>query len=142
MENRVGRRDFLKGLVKVVGGVVTGGLVGGCGIVVDEIVRSNVRKRIDPRQINVHVNGGTGGFGKGVLPAPYDIKLLAYYRIRDLGTGEIEIVEGRYGGLTYDWENKYHKIYRNKCTDGSMTEFIENGNIITIIRMPKTKDSD
>ena len=133
---KVSRRGFLSGLGKVVAGVWAAGLAGCTGNdVVDYVIANRVINSREKDEEKIGENK------KGLCAAPYDVKLAAYYRIKDTKTGNVEIIEGNYGQLTEDWRNNYHKNYRNKYPNGFTVDFVEDGRILAMFR-PSEKNSD
>ena len=130
------RRNFLSGLGRVVAGVGAVGLTGCTGHdVVDYVIANRV---LNPRKKAEEEKGENES---GLCAAPYDVKLAAYYRIKDTKTGNVEIIEGSHGQLTEDWRNNYHKNYRNKYPNGFTVDFVEDGRILAMYR-PSEKNSD
>ena len=123
---KMNRRNFLSGLGRVVAGVGAVGLTG-CG-------RSPIVDFIATKVVYDNVVKGEEVEGKELIQGPvvpYDVDFLAYYRIKDLKTGEVEIVEGEYGNLSKNWETGLKVQYRGKCPDGYMVEMIEGERLIS-----------
>ena len=126
----VSRRGFLKaGLVGVVGGA---GAVGLSGCTSNPIVNALTARVVYDR----FVKGGEGVEENKELAqgpeVPYDVDFLAYYRIEDLKTGDVEIVEGDYGNLSKNWETDLKAQYVGKCPNGYRVEMIEGDRLVSI----------
>jgi len=121
-----GKRLGLVGKV-ILGAGAVGGLVGGCNAVVGGYIGGKVAEKTAAKREVLNTEEMRGP------EVPYDVNFLAYYRIQDLGTGEVEIVEGRYGFMSKDFFDKYEKSWDEKYSNGFKAEFIEEGRLTTII---------
>ena len=116
------RRALSVGLV----GLAIGGSVAnsGCAAVVGGVVGHKLAKRGDKGR---EVRNDDSMKGPVV---PYDVDFLAYYRIKDLKTGEVEIVEGRYTKLSIDFHEKHEDAWGEKYPNGYRAELIEGGRLV------------
>ncbi|MFH0711769.1 MAG: hypothetical protein V1889_01290 [archaeon] len=111
--------------VGAVGGMVS---TSGCDAVVGGYVGAKVAEKTEAKREAPNTEEIRGP------EVPYDVNFLAYYRIQDLKTGEVEIVESKkYYGALADWENSISSQYERKYPEGYKMEIIKEGRLATTI---------